>query len=86
MARVTGEVDIQKAFEKVMSRRCARIECHDGFLLYLMRAIVSRHLGNDVLRSKAGSGTTIESAPNIYQVAIPFFTVRDDECMNRDRA
>jgi DNA invertase Pin-like site-specific DNA recombinase len=45
----------------------------------VMRAIVGRHLGEDVLRFRAGSGTQVAVAPNLYEVAIPFFTVRDDD-------
>ena len=48
------------------------------FFLYLMRAIVSRHLGNAAVTFRVGSGTKIENAPNLYKVSIPFFTLRDD--------
>jgi hypothetical protein len=49
------------------------------FFLLLMRAIVTRHLGAGALSPRRGTGTRIASAPNLNEVAIPFFTVRDDD-------
>lgn len=49
------------------------------FFLYLMRAIVTRHLGGDVLSPSIGTGTKIVNVPNLHKVSIPFFTVQLDD-------
>ena len=77
--RVTGEADTIKAFKKVMGVITPVSNDMIDFLLFLMRAIVGRHMGQDVLSFRAGSGTQVAVAPNLYEVAIPFFTVRDDD-------
>jgi len=74
--RVTGEADVAKAFGKVMDSVVSVSNDMTDFFLYLMRAIVTRHLGADIL--SPSDGTKITSAPSLYKVAIPFFTVRDD--------
>lgn len=76
--KLTGESDIRVAFRAVMD--LARQTSNDliDFLLYLMRAIVSRHLGSEVLSLRRGTGITVEGVPNIYNVSIPFFTYRPD--------
>lgn len=76
--RATGETDTAKAFEKVMGMVVPVSNVMTDFFLYLMRAIVTRHLGDDVLSPHVGTGTKIDSAPNLYKFAIPFFTVRDE--------
>lgn len=76
--RVIGETDTAKAFGKVMGEVVPVSNDMTDFFLFLMRAIVTRHLGPDVLSPRPGTGTEIASAPNLYKVAIPFFTVRDD--------
>jgi len=76
--RVTGETDTARAFSKVMGEVVPVSNDMADFFLFLMRAIVSRHLGSHLLSSRPGTGTKIASAPNLYEVAIPFFTVRDD--------
>jgi hypothetical protein len=78
---VTGETDTTKAFKKVMGVVTPVSNDMIDFLLFLMRAIVGRHLGEDLLRFRAGTGTEVADAPNLYEVAIPFFTVRDDDKM-----
>lgn len=76
--RLTGETDTQKAFTKVLRMIVPVSNDMTDFFLYVMRVIVSRHLGNAALNFQVGSGTKIENAPNLYKVSIPFFTVRDD--------
>lgn len=76
--RVTGEADYAKAFGKVMGEVVLVSNEMTDFFLFLMRAIVARHLGADLLSPPPGSGTQIADAPNLYKVAIPFFTVRED--------
>jgi hypothetical protein len=75
--RVTGESDTTQAFQKVMGLMTPVSNDMIDFFLFLMRAIVTRHLGEDAL--KPYDVTKIASAPNLYKVAIPFFTVRDDD-------
>jgi hypothetical protein len=77
--RVTDESDITKAFKKVMGMVTPVSNDMIDFFLLLMRAIVTRHWGADMLNPRPGTGTKIASAPNLYKVAIPFFTVRDDD-------
>ena len=77
--RATGETDTTKAFGKVMGMVVPVSNVMTDFFLFLMRAIVTQHLGTNVLSPRLGSGTKIASAPNLYKVAIPFFTVRDDD-------
>jgi hypothetical protein len=75
--RVTGEPDTAKAFRKVMGVVVPVSNDMTDFFLFLMRAIVTRHLGEEVLSPRGG--TKIASVPNLYKVAIPFFTVREDD-------
>ena len=75
--RVTGEPDTAKAFRKVMGVVVPVSNDMTDFFLFLMRAIVTRHLGEDVLSPRGG--TKIASVPNLYQVSIPFFTMREDD-------
>jgi hypothetical protein len=77
--RATGETDTAKAFEKVMGMVVPVSNVMTDFLLFLMRAIVTRRLGANVLSPRIGTGTKIANAPNLYKFAIPFFTVRDDD-------
>lgn len=77
--RATGEIDTAKAFSKVMDMVVPVSNVMTDFFLCLMRAIVTKHLGKNVLSPRVGSGTKIASAPNLYEFAIPFFTVRDDD-------
>jgi len=77
--RATGETDTAKAFGKVMDEVMSVSNEMTDFFLYLMRAIVTRHLGASVLSPRVGTGTKIDSAPSLYEFAIPFFTVRDDD-------
>jgi hypothetical protein len=77
LLRITGEPDLEKAFKKVMGLVVPVSDDMIEFFLFLMRAIVERHLGEDFLRLR--STTEIANAPNLYEVAIPFFTVRDDD-------
>ena len=74
--RATGKTDTAEAFAKIMGMVMSVSNVMTDFFLYLMRAIVSRHLGDDVLSPHIGTGTKIENAPNLYKFAIPFFTVR----------
>lgn len=73
----TGEADVAKAFERVMSEVAVASNELTGFLSHLMGAIVSRHLGASILSPKAGSGTIIAHAPGLRSFSIPFFTVDD---------
>jgi len=75
--RVTGETDTEKAFLKVTGVVVPVSNDMTDFFLFLMRAIVTRHLGSDILSPRGG--TEIAEAPNLYKVAIPFFTVRSDD-------
>jgi hypothetical protein len=75
--RLTGETDPAKAFRKVMGMVVPVSNQMTDFFLFLMRAIVTRHLGEDVLSPRGG--TKIASVPNLYNVSIPFFTVRDED-------
>jgi hypothetical protein len=77
--RATGEADTARAFSKVMGEVVPVSNVMTDFFLFLMRAIVTRHLGENVLSPRIGTGTKIASAPNLYKFAIPFFTVKDDE-------
>jgi hypothetical protein len=77
--RVTGETDTTKAFKKVIGVVTPVSNEMIDFFLFLMRAIVRRHLGEDVLRFRAGTGTKVAVAPNLYEVAVPFFKVRNDD-------
>jgi hypothetical protein len=74
----TGETDTTKAFSKIMGMVVPVSNVMTDFFLFLMRAIVTRHLGENALSPRIGTGTKIAGAPNLYKVAIPFFTVRDD--------
>jgi hypothetical protein len=74
--RATGETDTAKAFEKVMGMVVPVSNVLTDFFLFLMRAIVTKHLGEDVLSPHIGTGTKIANAPNLCKFAIPFFTVR----------
>jgi len=76
--RATGEADYAKAFGKVMAEVVSVSNEMADFFLFLMRAIVARHLGPTLLSPARGTGTQIADAPNLYKIAIPFFTVRDD--------
>lgn len=76
--KLTGESDTRKAFEKVMGVVLPVSNDLTDFLLYVMRAIVARHLDAKLLTPRPGTGTKVEDVPNLYRVAIPFFTFRDD--------
>ena len=75
--RATGETDTAKAFGKVMDAVVPVSNVMTDFFLYLMRAIVTRHLGEDVLSPQGG--TKIHNAPNVSTVAIPFLTAKPQE-------
>jgi hypothetical protein len=77
--RVTGEADTAKAFGKIMDEVVLVSNTMVDFFLLLMRAIIARHLGEEVLSPLGGAGTKIVNAPNLYKFAIPFFTLRDDD-------
>jgi hypothetical protein len=77
--RVTGEPDIMKAFRIVMGIVVPISNELTDFLLYLMRAIIARHLGKEVLSPRAGTGEKITDAPDLFKFAIPFFSLRNDE-------
>ena len=77
--RVTGETDPWKAFDKIMDEVVSVSNEMTDFFLYLMRAIVTRYLGDTLLSPRMGTGTRIANAPNFYKFAIPFFTVKDDD-------
>ena len=77
--RLTGETDTQKAFEKIMGIVVPVSDDLIDLFLFLMRAIISRHLGEAMVVPAPGSGTKIENAPDLYSVAIPFFTTRSDD-------
>jgi len=77
--RLTGETDTQKSFEKIMSVVVPVSNDLIEFFLLLMRAIISRHLGKAMVFPAPGSGMKIENAPDLYSVAIPFFTTRSDD-------
>lgn len=76
--KLTGESDTQKAFEKVMGLVVPVSNDLTDFLLYVMRAIIMRHLDVKLLTPRPGTGTKVKDVPNLYGVAIPFFTFRDD--------
>src|SRR5260370_40467926 len=63
--RVTGETDTVKAFRRVMGVVTPVSNEMIDFLLFLMRAIVGRHLGEEILRFRAGTGTEVAVAPNL---------------------
>jgi hypothetical protein len=77
--RITGETDTAKAFGKIMNEVVSVSNIMTDFFLFLMRAIVTRHLGDAVLSPRRGTGTKVANASNLYKFAIPFFTVRDDD-------
>jgi hypothetical protein len=77
--RVTGETDTAKAFGKIMGEVRNVSNIMPDFFLFLMRAIVTRHLGAGALTPRRGTGTRIATGPNLNEIAIPFFTVRDDD-------
>jgi hypothetical protein len=75
--RATGETDTAKAFRQVRGVVVPVSNIITDFFLLLMRAIVIRNLGKDVLTPRGG--TRIASVPNLYTIAISFFTERDDD-------
>jgi hypothetical protein len=77
--RVTGETDTAKAFRKIMDEVVKVSNIMVDFFLYLMHTIVARHLGAKLLSPRRGTGIKIAGAPSLYEVAVPFFTVRDDD-------
>jgi hypothetical protein len=77
--RATGEPDIIKSFRTVMGVVVPISNEMTDFLLLLMRAIVARHLGKEMLSPRAGTGEKIINAPDLFKFAIPFFTLRDDD-------
>lgn len=77
--RETGESDPAKAFAIVMGVVVPVANDMTDYLLFLMRAIVARYLGDGVLVPRRGTGTQVADAPNLYAIAVPFFTVRHDE-------
>lgn len=72
--RVTGEGDPATAFDKVMREVLDVCPIMVDFFLYLMRAIVTRHLGESLLTHEPGTGIKIAHAPRLDEIAIPFFT------------
>jgi hypothetical protein len=72
--RVTGETDPAKAFDKIMREVLDVSETMVDFLLYVMRAIIARHLGAALMSPRAGTGVRIDNAPELHDVSIPFFT------------
>lgn len=70
--RATGETDTAKAFGKIMDEVNDVSNDMTDFFLYLMRAVVTRHLGAHVLSPRVGAGTKIANAPNLYEFALPF--------------
>jgi hypothetical protein len=80
--RATGERDTAKAFGKIMHEVTKVSNIMPEFFMFLMRAIVTRHLGAEILSPTPGTGTKIVNAPNLKEVVIPFFTVRDDDKMS----
>ena len=71
---MTGETDPAKAFDKIMREVLAVSETMVDFLLYVMRAIITRHLGAALMSPRAGTGVRIDNAPELHDVSIPFFT------------
>ena len=63
--RVTGETDTAKAFAKIMGLVMPVSNDMTDFFLYLMRGIVTRHLGEKILSFRTGTGTMFPSAPNL---------------------
>jgi hypothetical protein len=84
--RATGETDTATAYKKVMGMVVPVSNDMTDFFLHLMRAIVVRHLGPQALSPVVGTGTKIENAPNLWEVSIPFFTIRNDDALLPFRA
>jgi hypothetical protein len=75
--KATGEPDIAKAFDRVMTEVIKASDELTQFCSYLIQAIVSRHLGAAILSPARDSGTKIATAPGLPTFAIPFFTIDD---------
>jgi hypothetical protein len=77
--RESGETDPAKAFGKIMDIVVSVSNDMTDFFLSLMRAIVVRYLGANIMSPEPGTGIQIAEAPNLYEFSIPFFTVRADQ-------
>ncbi|MGE0236464.1 hypothetical protein [Methylocystis sp.] len=75
--KLTGEPDMESAAKKVLGLAVPVSNDLIDFLLYVMRAIVTRHLDVKLLAPQRGEGVTFENVPNFFEVTIPFFTFRD---------
>ena len=70
--RATGETDTAKAFGKIMGMVVPVSNVMTDFFLFLMRAIVTRNLGEDILIPRS-AGTKIASVPEFVQICDPVF-------------
>jgi hypothetical protein len=66
----TGETDTAKAFGMVIDMVVAVSNAMTDSFLFLMRAIVTCHLGEALLNPGIGTGTKIAGAPNLYKVTM----------------
>ncbi|AVA22790.1 hypothetical protein NXC24_CH03163 [Rhizobium sp. NXC24] len=76
---VMGERNPELAFGKLMDEVVPVAENLLDFLAYVMRAIVTRHFGAEMLSPMPGTGISISGVPNMNDVSIPFFTIRDQD-------
>jgi hypothetical protein len=67
--RLTGETDTEKAFKQVMD--IVIPVSNDMTFLYLMRAIVERHVDAELLSPAVGTGAKIDNVPDLNKIAIP---------------
>ena len=73
---VMGERDPEKAFGTFMSQLVPAAEDLLDFLAYVLRALVARHFGAEMLSPKPGTGIIVTGVPNMEEVSIPFLTDR----------
>lgn len=73
---VMGERDPEKAFQSFMSQLVPAAEDLLDFLAYLLRALVKRHFGPEMLSPRPGTGIVVAGVPNMEDVFIPFLTHR----------
>jgi hypothetical protein len=69
--KATKEPLHMTAFGTVMAETMKIADTLPYFLMPLMRAILTKHLGPDILRPRAG--TVVKNAPKIDEFWIPFF-------------
>ncbi len=71
---VMDERDPENAFKRFMGQLIPATDDLLDFLAYVLKALVARHFGAQMLSPRPGTGIVVTGIPNMDDVAIPFLT------------